>query len=339
MIELSEEEKIELERRHRTERDRRVADRIKAVLLSNEGWKPKEIAQALRIHKDTVFEHIIDYKKEKKLNPENGGSQSKLDEEQTKELIAHLESHTYQIAQEICAYVESKYGMSYSRQGMTDWLHAHKFSHKKPKGVPAKANAQKQEAFIKYYENLTKKTPEEEPIVFLDAVHPTMATKITSGWIRSGKDKLIETTASRTRMNLLGSLNLAMMDITHSEHETINAEALEKHFDLLTQKHPEAKKIHVILDNGPYNTCEATKEAAERRNIILHFLPTYSPNLNAIEPVWKLMNEYTRNNVFFASAKDFREAIRTFFNVTWPSIAQSMIDRINDNFRVLGKAP
>jgi len=47
---LSTEQKEYLELRHRYEGDKRVADRIKAVLLKNEGWKNKAIAQALRIH-------------------------------------------------------------------------------------------------------------------------------------------------------------------------------------------------------------------------------------------------------------------------------------------------
>jgi len=47
------------------------------------------------------------------------------------------------------------------------------------------------------------------------------------------------------------------------------------------------------------------------------------------------MNEYVRNNRVFESAKEFREMIMDFFNVTWPAIATSMVDRINDNFQKL----
>jgi len=43
-------EKEELELQHRKERDRRVADRIKAVLLNAEGWTQKQIAQAYSCH-------------------------------------------------------------------------------------------------------------------------------------------------------------------------------------------------------------------------------------------------------------------------------------------------
>ena len=58
---ISKEEKHELELRHRHEGDGRVRDRIKAVLLKSEGWENKAIAQALRIHEDTVRQHLNDW--------------------------------------------------------------------------------------------------------------------------------------------------------------------------------------------------------------------------------------------------------------------------------------
>jgi transposase len=44
-------------------------------------------------------------------------------------------------------------------------------------------------------------------------------------------------------------------------------------FDLLKEKYPNSKKIHVILDNGSYNGSKKTREEAEKRGIKLHFLP------------------------------------------------------------------
>ena len=66
--------------RHRKTRDGRERDRIKAVLLRAEGWSLEQIAQALRIHLETVRDHLRDYGEAEKLKPENGGSLSKLNE-------------------------------------------------------------------------------------------------------------------------------------------------------------------------------------------------------------------------------------------------------------------
>lgn len=167
-----------------------------------------------------------------------------------------------------------------------------------------------------------------------------MATKVTYGWIKKGKknDKLIATIASRTRMNLFGSLNLETMGVTIGSYETVDSQALKEHFKKLKEKYPKAIKIHLILDRGSYNTSQETKEAAKELSIILHYLPPYSPNLNPIERLWKIMNENVRNNRVFESACAFREAILNFFTKTWAQISHSMLDRINDNFQILKQA-
>lgn len=203
-LELTFEEKQALEKQHKKERDRRIADRIKAVLLFAEGWEQLQIAQALRIRPETVHDHLEDYRDSKKLKPENGGSQSLLTPEQAAELIKHLEIHTYCKASEICEYVKRTWNVEFSVSGMTQWLHHNRFSYKQPKGIPAKEDTQKQAEFIQHYEDLLNTLPEDEPIEFGDGVHPTMATQVTYGWIRTGSEKPILTTGSRTRMNLMG---------------------------------------------------------------------------------------------------------------------------------------
>ncbi len=61
---------------HNTERDRRICNRIKVVLLASEGWNPTMISQALRIHESTVARHLSDYVLFEKLKPGNGGTES-----------------------------------------------------------------------------------------------------------------------------------------------------------------------------------------------------------------------------------------------------------------------
>lgn len=118
-------------------------------------------------------------------------------------------------------------------------------------------------------------TPEDEPILFGDGVHPTMATKITYGWIKTGTNKLIPTTASRTRLNIMGSLNLETMEVIAGEYKALDSVAMEAHFISLRQRYPTAPKIHLILDNGAYKKSRETKEAAEHHGIVLHYLPPY----------------------------------------------------------------
>ena len=118
----------------------------------------------------------------------------KLSWVQSGELVAHLESVTYLKIADIIAYVQTTWDFIH-RSGH-DIVDVHpRFFFKKPKGTPLKADPVRQEAFIQAYEKLLNETPEDEPILFGDELHPTMATKVTYGWIRTGANKPIATIA------------------------------------------------------------------------------------------------------------------------------------------------
>jgi hypothetical protein len=54
-----------------------------------------------------------------------------------------------------------------------------------------------------------------------------MATKISFGWIKKGQSKPIETTASRTRINLIGALELAEISKPIvASYTTVHAESI-----------------------------------------------------------------------------------------------------------------
>lgn len=331
---LTPEEKSALEMRHQYCENRKESDRLKAVLLRSEGWTVPMISQALRIHQSTIIRHIQDYQ-QGKLKNASGGSESHLTKEQTEELIAHLEEHLYHHNHEIVMYVKECYGVSFTVPGMHKWLHRHGFSYKKPKGLPQKSDAALQQQFVTEYEALKEEVGESEPIVFMDSVHPTQATKLSYGWIKAGKTKHVGTTASRTRLNIIGAIQLGhLSEAITEQYETINAESVLS-FMIKIRSYYGEKRVHLILDQAGYHLSKLVAEHANVLNIKLRFLPPYSPNLNPIERLWKVMNERVRNNRLFKGAKDFKEAIHSFFDVILPTIGSSLNGRINDNFQML----
>ncbi|MGL1052910.1 IS630 family transposase, partial [Vibrio vulnificus] len=160
------------------------------------------------------------------------------------------------------------------------------------------------------------------------------------GWIRKGQDKLIETTGSRTRVNLIGALSLKDISATITDtYETIDSESIVRFFWKLKKEHyPLEQTVHIVLDGAAYHRSEMVRNAAKVLNIELHYLPPYSPNLNPIERLWKVMNEHVRNNVYFPSKAAFTSAIKKFFDVTLPEVAGSLLSRITDNFQILKPA-
>ena len=312
-VTLTKKQKYDLENQHDKTRDGRVRDRIKAVLLASEGWSTAMISQALRIHETTILRHLHDYTQSEKLKPENGGSSSRLSASQTMALIEHLTEVTYHHTHQVVTYVLEQFGVCYTVAGMNKWLHHHGFSYKKPKGAPHRFDEAKQQEFVDAYKALKSGGGKEDTILFMDAVHPTQATKLSHGWIRTGQDKAIETTGSRSRLNIVGALNLSDIGRTViDDYESINSENIVRFLCKLRESYPLAHKLHLILDGAGYHRSDLVKDAAFVLNIELHYLPPYSPHLNPIERLWKVMNEQVRNNVYFKSKRDFEAAIGRF---------------------------
>lgn len=326
-----------LRKRHRKERDRRVCDRIKAVLLANDGWTYLRIAEALLLDDQTISRHVQEYQESQKLNICSGGSHSPLDNKQAGTLIAHIKKTLYMTIKEICAYVKATYNLDYTISGLTSWLKSKGFVYKKPKGRPFKADSQKQAQFIAYYDTLLNTTAEDEPILFGDSVHPTQAAKLTYGWIFKGEDHVIPTTGQKTRMNITGALNLETGCVVHQDYDKISGESFIDFLKKLEIAYPESSKIHLIVDQGSCHTSKAVKAFLDGKNvrIKLHYLPPYSPNLNPIERLWKIMHEHVSNNKHYPRAKEFIAAVNTFLHKTIPEIKDIILSRCTDNFQLL----
>ena len=164
-----------------------------------------------------------------------------------------------------------------------------------------------------------------------------MATKLGYGWSIKGERKIVATTAGKARVNVIGSLEPATMKLITTFPETVNSETLAEHFARLRRSYPRTRydTLHIILDRGSYCVSKATLEEAVRLNIKLWHLPPYSPNLNLIERVWKVMNEQVRDNVYFPDAKTFSATIKDFFLKSWSKLSKSLNSRFADNFQII----
>ena len=331
---LTLEERKDLIKYHRHERDGKIRDRIKAVLAYDNGHSYSEIAHILLLDETTVGRHVDDYLKENKITLASGGSSSKLTEQESKKLCSHLKEITYLHVKDICAYVWKSYNKRYSISGMSNWLHIQGFRYKKPHAVPAKANKERQQEFIAYYNNLKSEAGAEEPIYFADSVHPQHQTQLVYGWIFKGERKEIATTGRQHRLNIIGGICLNGHRFVYQRTEKVDGASIISFLIKLRKLNPGKYVIHVIWDNAGYHKDGGVQTIAKELNIELHYLPPYSPNLNPIERLWKLLHEHVTYNKYYGSFADFTGATLHFLK----NIGRKKIilrKRINDNFQVL----
>lgn len=331
---LTEKDRRDLIKRHRKERDKRICDRIKAVLLNDDGYSYSEIARILLLDDETIRRHITAYDINQKLKPENGGSQGYLTVEQNDVLKAHLREKTYLYVKDICRYVKEHFNKNYCISGMTQWLQGNGFRYKKPHAVPAKANKEEQQQFVEYYQSLKEKAGQKEPIYFMDSVHPHHQTQLASGWILKGVQKFMPTTGRQYHLNIIGGICLKGHRVVYQRSEKIEAASIALFLSTLRQQNPGQHKLHVILDNAGPHRDKTVRVFANELAIELHYLPPYSPNLNPIERLWKIMHEKVTYNQYYETFAEFAKATLTFFKMIGRQ-KKLLRSRITDNFQIL----
>ena len=113
----------------------------------------------------------------------------------------------------------------------------------------------------------------------------------------------------RARLNILGAYcpeDHEYLDIRLTR-DNINGEQFINLLRVLLERHPQAKKFILYLDNAKYYSKPVVKEWLVRHpQFQLKFLPVYSPNLNLIERLWKLL----RKEAFRRSYDSFEQMQR-----------------------------
>jgi len=275
---LTPEQVLVLKQTHKTIRDKRLADRIKAVLYLNYGLSFTEISKLLLLDETTIRRHVEKFQTqgiEGLLECRFSGGKAKLSLIQEKELKQFLKENTKRTALEIVSHIQKTYGISFSVIGATKLLHRLGFTYKKPKIIPGKASFQKQEEFLQKYESIKSSLKEKDEVYFLDSTHPQHNTKPSYGWILKGKknDKFVKTNSGRKRINLSGALNLKNHTAIILEEETINYKVTIKLLKKLKAKQPSGK-IYLILDNASYYHKKEVKAWVKKhRRFKLIFLP------------------------------------------------------------------
>ena len=126
-------------------------------------------------------------------------------------------------------------------------------------------------------------------IFFVDAAHFVMGSFLCCVWC--AVRYMIRGGSGRKRYSVLGAWNAAANAlVTITTDATVNAEtvcALLRKIAALGLTGP----VRLVLDNARYQHCALVMDLAKSLNISLLFLPSYSPNLNLIERLWKFVKK------------------------------------------------
>lgn len=336
---LTDEQVQVLKQAHKTIKDKKLADRIKAVLSLNAGYEYSQVAKILLLDEVTLRRYVKQYQKkgiEGLLECRYSGGQTRLTTIQEKELKVFLRDNTQRTAKEVVEHIRKTYGIEFSIIGITKLLHRLGFAYKKPKIIPGKADRVKQEQFLKRYEEIKSSLKDNDRIYFLDSTHPEHNTKPSYGWILKGKanDKFVKTNTGRERLNLNGALNFNDKTAIVLEEETINKEATVNLLETVRKKQRKGK-VYLILDNASHHHARVVKRwILHHSRFKLIFLPTYSPNLNLIERLWRFFHQKATWNRYFETFEEFRKTSLNFFK-NLNIYEKELSTLLTDNFQLI----
>jgi transposase len=236
------------------------------------------------------------------------GSKSDLEDyaDSIEEAFEKAPPHTIS---EAAARIEKLTGINRSVKSIRIFLKRLKFRYRKVATIPAKADIGKQAEFLinLLYPCLHEARNGLRTVLFLDAAHFVHGSFLGCLW--SKVRVFIKTPSGRRRLNLLGAVNAITKRLHVFFNETyINSQVLCNFLQDIAQVYV-GQPITIVLDNARYQRCKLVQACAESLGIQLLFLPSYSPNLNIIERVWKFIKKKALNSRYYETFFDFRTAI------------------------------
>ena len=143
----------------------------------------------------------------------------------------------------------------------------------------------------------------QRSVYFVDASHFVLASFL--GWVWCFVRLHVRAASGRQRYNVLGALNAVTHELV-TEINTTYVNALSVCALLVKiAKQSGSMPITLVMDNARYQRCALVQDSAKALGIELLFLPSYSPNLNLIERLWKFVKKEVLNSRHHQDFKKF----------------------------------
>lgn len=285
--------------------------KLLVIRMHHEGAKSGFISRVLKIHANTVTNHLKEYL--------IGGLAGTL-ENRLYRPSSSLEPFMQCLkcsfmagpvadAKQAVARIESLTGIRLSESQARRFMKGLGMKIRKACSIPGKADPQLQFEF--YTATLLPKLEQagrgERKVFFVDAAHFVMGAFLGMIWCFARV--LIKTPPGRQRYSVLGAIESHSHElISIRTAGNINSLSVISLLEKVRQKHPDTE-VTLVMDNASYQRAYLVQDRAKELGIELLFLPAYSPNLNLIERLWKLTKRRCLTNRYYKTFGAFCGAI------------------------------
>jgi transposase len=316
--------KCQLRRLRRQTKSKGMFQRCQIVLLAGKGRARKAVAESvgcsvswvdrvLRRFRQEGIAGLVDHRED------NG--QLKLDEHFLSDLYDLVDGSPQDwgyrrptwTQELLCRVMQDKTGVKVHRATMSRALAMIGARLGRPKpvvGCPWRKRRRKRR--LAELRHLVETLRADEVAVYLDEVDIHLNPKIGADWMNRGKQKVVMTPGQNVKHYVAGALDARTGEILWVDGDHKNSMLVIALLKDLVRRRPQARRIHVILDNFKIHDSQATRAAvtALGGRVVLHPLPPYCPDDNRIERTWKdLHDNVTRNHKCPTMEELMREVI------------------------------
>jgi transposase len=301
-IQLTPQQRNDISERRRHAQDRRVYQRLSAVLWSDDARTREEIAELVGVSTRQVGQWLRIFRNkglEQLCTLHYQGDPGCLRPAQVERLKQEIATGAFHNAEQVRTWVLDTLGVAYSISGLKDLLRRIGASYHKVSGFFWKADVEEPKKFVRKHRRHKREAGPTTRRYFVDACHPVWGVDLLySCWLLVGQRFYVGVGNGRKRLNILGASSPEDHDYVDLRltKENITGEQFVKLLEKLLAKHPKAEKFLLYLDNARYYSKPVVKEwLARHRQFRLVFLPAYSPNLDLIERLWKFLRKKALN--------------------------------------------
>jgi transposase len=174
-------------------------------------------------------------------------------------------------------------------------------------------------------------------VYFVDAAHFVFAPFLGALWC--AQRLFVRAPSGRQRYNVLGALDAVthrLIRVTNRDY--INAESVCELLRAVAGAGV-GLPITLVLDNARYQKCALVQGLAESLGIELLYLPSYSPNLNLIERLWRFVRKESLNSIYYETFERFTTAIDECLDGLPTKHKGEMETLLTHKFQMFGDVP
>src|SRR5690606_10058781 len=310
--------------------------RLLTIRMHDLGVPHFKIAATLNITNDTVTNYLKLY--------QSGSIQALLEdryyrpvssvEPWLEEIAAAFEAQPVASCGEAAFRIEEITGIRLSDSQVGRIMRRLGMKYQKSASMPGQADPQMQFDFLRdeLLPRLEEAREGKRRVFFVDADHFVMGAFLGMIWAFSRV--FVRTGSGRQRYSILGAVETRDHDfVSVRSTGSVNSETICELIRKIDDAYPE-EEITLVMDNARYQRNQKVADLAESVGVELLYLPAYSPNLNLIERVWRLVKAKCLRNRYYEKFALFKSAIDDFIDSLSSDNRHYLKTLVTENFQL-----